>query len=104
MWDLLWTNCGHDGEDKKVGKGISMGNFFFEILYQRPSDGRMKGLGAEPWNPHVFLEVSEFHVETGPGAGAAETGGRTREGAGGGNTQVPPLKEPRASQNSNEQI
>lgn len=104
MWDQLWPNCGHEGEDRKVGKGISMGNFFFEILYQRPSDGRMKGLGAAPWSPHVFLEVSEFHIGTGPGAGAAEMGGRTREGAGGGNTQVPPLKEPKTSQNSDEEI
>lgn len=78
--------------------------FFFEILYQIPSDGRMKGLGAAPWSPHVFLEVSEFHIGTGPGAGAAEMGGRTREGAGGGNTQVPPLKEPKTSQNSDEEI
>lgn len=97
----LWP----EGEDRKVGKGISMGNFFFfELLYQRPSDGRMKGLEAVPWSPHVFLEVSEFHIGTGPGAGTAETGERTREGAGGGNTQVPPLKEPKASQNSDEEI
>lgn len=97
----LWP----EGEDRKVGKGISMGNFFFfELLYQRPSDGRMKGLEAVPWSPHVFLEVSEFHIGTDPGAGAAETGERTREGAGGGNTEVPPLKEPKASQNSDEEI
>ena len=94
----LWP----EGEDRKVGKGISMGNFFFfELLYQRPSDGRMKGLEAVPWSPHVFLEVSEFHIGTDPGAGAAETGERTREG---GNTEVPPLKEPKASQNSDEEI
>lgn len=104
MWDQLWPNCGHEGEDRKVSKGIFMGNFFFEILYQRPSDGRMKGLGEAPWSPHVFLEVSGFHIGIGPGAGAAETEGKTREGAGGRNTQVPPLKEPKASQNSDEEI